>query len=633
MGKVFVRNLKGDQKVLASLSNHSSTVTSIIFDDQHLYTTGRDSIIVQYDRRSNFEVKKIIPTFESIETMTFVDRIPVEMKHSSGDKFLLTAGESGKLKIWAASSSKCVFTLPISKKPIVQVTPCDETRSFLVSTQDQIILSIKYDDFSVERQFVGRNDEVYDASFLSDDDSRIVLATNSNEVRIYDLKTLNCQLLNGHTDSILALDVPVWNNKTFATCSKDNKIFIWRDDKSTKIHFSATGHTNSVTGVRFSRSKPTYLASVSDDKTLKLWKLPANFSSADFISDEPQSLTASSTVIAHDKDVSGVDVSPNDRILATCSMDKTVKLWNVSSNLVLTQMGTITDHKRGVWDVKFSPTDQVLASCSGDCTVKIFALEDLSCLKTFEGHQSAVLRVNFVANGLQLVSADTAGVIKLWTIRTNECVRSFDGHENKVYALNLNSNGDKMVSGGADAQVLVWRDDTQIDRSENDSKRRELVENEQKLSNLLDKHRYADALRLALTLNRPFNALNILKKMFADQDDGLSDVDATLKTLKTDQINILLTYLVEWNSNSRHFYVAQLVLTSIFKLLPPQELLKLPNIKEVVEGLTPYSERHFERLSKTRQQACFVDFTWRTLKIAGSGVDATTLSLIKNEPE
>ena len=81
---------------------------------------------------------------------------------------------------------------------------------------------------------------------------------------------------------------------------------------------------------------------------------------------------------AHDKDINSIVIAPNDKIFATASQDKTVKVWSVVDG---TLIGTCNGHKRGVWSVQFSSVDQCLLTSSGDKTIKIWSLSDFSCLK------------------------------------------------------------------------------------------------------------------------------------------------------------------------------------------------------------------------------------------------------------
>lgn len=143
--------------------------------------------------------------------------------------------------------------------------------------------------------------------------------------------------------------------------------------------------------------------------------------------------------------------------------------------------------------VEFSPVDRCLASCSGDRTVKLWSITDLSCLRTFQGHTASVLSVAFVSAGAQLVSGGADGLVKVWTVRSDECEATLDAHTDKVWALATaeaprnrhglgEGEGDDeegegegvgngaaaegpnaglvVVSGGADSVINVWKDVT-----------------------------------------------------------------------------------------------------------------------------------------------------------------------------
>ncbi len=105
---------------------------------------------------------------------------------------------------------------------------------------------------------------------------------------------------------------------------------------------------------------------------------------------EPLRARSLLTQKAHDKDINSLDISPNDKLLGTGSQDKrtgsqdkTAKTFEIESNLgtSVKLIGTLNGHKSGVWNVKFSRADRLVATSSDDKSIKLWNREDFSCLK------------------------------------------------------------------------------------------------------------------------------------------------------------------------------------------------------------------------------------------------------------
>lgn len=161
-----------------------------------------------------------------------------------------------------------------------------------------------------------------------------------------------------------------------ATGSKDNTARVWApSEDGWKCIAVCEGHAESIGAVALSRKSNTakFLVTASQDRTLKLWDLTSG--------PKPKSL---GTLRAHEKDINSLDISPNDRFLASGSQDKLVKIYGIDyeeGRGALKPLGTCKGHRRGVWTVKFSKTDRVVASGAADRTVKLWSLDDYTCLK------------------------------------------------------------------------------------------------------------------------------------------------------------------------------------------------------------------------------------------------------------
>ncbi|KAM8798534.1 transducin beta-like protein 3 [Eudromia elegans] len=616
-------------KCVAVLSGHFSAVTSLAFaaDKDTLISSGRDKICMVWNLKTG-ESKRTIPVYESVEAAVLLpeNRDFSQLGVKNQGLHFLTAGSKGVLKIWEAATAACVFTQAVPFEPVESKEEASErslTHCMFVPGRNQFVTVsmehniVLYDaqTLQLRKQFAGYNDEVLDVKFLGPGDSHIVVATNSPQLKVFELATSHCQILYGHTETVLALDV-FRKGLMFVSCAKDKSLRVWRMSKDGKVTCVAQGlgHAHVVGTVSCSRLKESFVVTSSQDCTVKIWNIPESLTSkakAALIS-SPENLHAQVTERGHDKDINSVTVSPNDKLIATGSQDRLAKLWSRSDCSLL---GVFSGHKRGIWCVQFSPVDQILATSSADGTLKLWGLQDFSCLKTFEGHDASVLKIIFVSRGTQVLSTGSDGLLKLWTIKTNECVKTLDGHEDKIWGLHSNKQDDMVVTGSSDSSITLWKDVTEIEQQEAQAKQEEQIMKEQELSNLLHEKRYLKALGLAISLDRPHTVLMVVKAILKEID-GRKHLEENIVRLRKDQKEAILAFLVTWNTNSRNCHEAQAVIETLLKHESPDCLLQYSGIKTALESLLPYTERHFQRLSRLLEASMFIDFMWQNMKLA-----------------
>ena len=76
-----------------------------------------------------------------------------------------------------------------------------------------------------------------------------------------------------------------------------------------------------------------------------------------------------------------VEFSPDGRQLATSSSDRSIKLWDVETGMLLT---TLTGHDDRILSLSYSPDGRRLASGSADETIKLWDLNTGNCLRTYK---------------------------------------------------------------------------------------------------------------------------------------------------------------------------------------------------------------------------------------------------------
>ncbi|AUT02766.1 hypothetical protein CLI64_21510 [Nostoc sp. CENA543] len=206
------------------------------------------------------------------------------------------------------------------------------------------------------------------------------------------------------------------------------------------------GHTAAVMAVDISPDS-SLIASASMDKTIRLWRRDG---------------TAVATLKDHQGAVRAVKFSPDGQFLASASEDGTVKLWkrgDTDAQWLVTR--SFKGHTASVWGVAFSPDGQFLVSTGWDRTVRLWQ-QDGKLLKTFAGYKWGFWGVAFSPDGKTIAAANLDGTVKLWQRDTtgwqnSQLLQVLLGHQAWVQGVAFSPDGQTLASASEDKTVKLWR--------------------------------------------------------------------------------------------------------------------------------------------------------------------------------
>ncbi len=194
-------------------------------------------------------------------------------------------------------------------------------------------------------------------------------------------------------------------------------------------------HLSSINAIAFSQDGQ--IASGSADRTVKLWDLGSNLLS---------------TFSGHSSLIDAVTFSPDGRLIASGSWDYTIKIWDVETRKLVQTLG---EHSGWIKSIAISPDSKSLISGSADKTIKIWNLETGKVAKTFE-HKSAIHAVVISPDGQIMASGSADKTIKIWNLNTGELLLTFDEHSDVVDTLVFSPSAQILISGSADKTIKIW---------------------------------------------------------------------------------------------------------------------------------------------------------------------------------
>ena len=196
------------------------------------------------------------------------------------------------------------------------------------------------------------------------------------------------------------------------------------------------------------------LATGSMDKTVKVWDLRRTSGSSSRCPLLRHTLRGHSDWIASLDSISSAADGGFGLLLASGSADHTIRVWHLAADGECTH--TLVGHSHQVSALKWrrSGGGGQLVSASWDRSVRVWHVESGQCVRTLIGHKHFVCSLELLSTH-KLASGSADHTIRVWNLANGECVRTLAGHTYTVFA--LLAIGDRLLaSGGGDRTVRVW---------------------------------------------------------------------------------------------------------------------------------------------------------------------------------
>lgn len=154
----------------------------------------------------------------------------------------------------------------------------------------------------------------------------------------------------------------------------------------------------------------------------------------------------------HALDVNSAVYSPDKKFIVSASYDKTVRIWDAETGLMLR---ILNGHNDIVNSADFSSDGKFLITASRDRTIRIWNADSGCILKVFNCLKPVEL-VHFSPDGKQIVSV-SYGSIMIWDVKTGKMLVTIEGD----YAA-FSPDGKRIVTVSKDETIQIWDTNTGV---------------------------------------------------------------------------------------------------------------------------------------------------------------------------
>jgi WD40 repeat protein/transcriptional regulator with XRE-family HTH domain len=186
------------------------------------------------------------------------------------------------------------------------------------------------------------------------------------------------------------------------------------------------------------------MATIGDDRTVRIWDLTTN-----------QVISTIQVDTGFASGGSGVAFSPDGNKLLTVRGEKSATLWDVTTGKAIFHLD---GHSAHVSTVAISPDGKTLATGSDDGTAKLWSTATGRELHTLADDQIPPLYIAFSPDGKGLYAGSDTHTVAAWDIATGKELVTFTepGGGTDVTTIAVSPDGTRVATGDFDTTVKIW---------------------------------------------------------------------------------------------------------------------------------------------------------------------------------
>ncbi|KAL2918465.1 TOR complex subunit lst8 [Polyrhizophydium stewartii] len=294
---------------------------------------------------------------------------------------LATAGYDHTIRFWEALSGVCLRT--IQHTDSVNRLAISPDKRFLAAAGNPHVrlYDVQSNNPSPVMSFEGHTGNITAIAFQSAG-RWIVTCSEDGTIKIFDVRAPNIQRdyeLRSPVNDVIIHP----NQGELVSCDQNGSIRVWDLAENSCTHELVPEEDTPVRSVSMANDG-SLLVAANNKGNYYVWRTRTGQDATEF-----EALTK---VAAHTKYITKCLLSPDNRLLATCSADHTVKIWDASRHR-FTLDKTLEGHQRWVWDCSFSADSAYLVTGSSDHSARLWDLSTGETIRHYNGHQKAVVCV------------------------------------------------------------------------------------------------------------------------------------------------------------------------------------------------------------------------------------------------